>query len=195
MVQNDTFKITGNDLTGCIKYYPIEIVELMITRIEDEHGTHKSINEPLDLLISCPSIAFVWENTPEGPEFWRSVIIDKNFDVFFEKYPKAPIDPERVYVIQDGTYKPDDIIKTLEAHGGINSNRVIGSASDTVYYIMPISGAINWVRRGVNSEYDEFLKALNYKKIDVEVSPIEISKGEILEALGLNPCTNIVVID
>ena len=32
---------------------------------------------------------FRWNATPEGQQFWKEVITQKNFDLFFERYPKG----------------------------------------------------------------------------------------------------------
>lgn len=85
----------------------------------------------------------------------------KDFDI------ECNLAPEMVYVVQDGTHSPEDVIMTLEMYGGVNSNHVRASASDFMYFILPITGTISFVACGKNSEYDEFLKALNYRKVEV----------------------------
>ena len=34
---------------------------------------------------------FTWNDTREGYDFWNAIIINKNFNLFFEKYPKYQI--------------------------------------------------------------------------------------------------------
>ena len=195
MTQKITKNLTANDLRGCIENYPIGLVELMITRAQQSCAIYNNTKEILDILESCPNLAFDWRKTPEGHDFWLDVIVNNNFKAFFDLYPNSCVEPAHVYVIQDGTYDASDVIKTLESYGGINSNNVIGGAKDYMYFIMPISGTINWVKCGIETDYNEFLKALNYKKVDIKVSPVEISKGDILAAFNLKPHTDIVIVD
>lgn len=195
MSQKITKNLTANDLRGCIENYPIDLVELMITRAKESCATYNNTKEILDILESCPNLAFDWRKTPEGHDFWLDVIVNNNFKVFFDLYPNNCIEPECVYVIQDGTYNASDVIKTLESYGGINSNNVIGSAKDCIYFIMPISATINWVKCGIECDYNEFLKALNYKKVDIKASRVEISKADIIAAFNLDPHVDIVITD
>ena len=75
---------------------------------------------------------FIWENTIEGHDFWRRVISCKEFDVFFERYPKVS---KNVYIFGDKKlYK--NVIKSLEKRGGINVTNLIGN-SGGIYYIDP----------------------------------------------------------
>lgn len=41
------------------------------------------------------SKGFEWDMTPEGHDFWHDIIINKKFNLFFGKYPKQEIFPEK----------------------------------------------------------------------------------------------------
>lgn len=95
-------KITGKDLIGDIKGFPIEVVEKMIER-QVEQGDKADV----DVFQYTATGGFFWDETTEGCGFWSEVIINKNFDLFFEKYPKKEedywIDPKgRRMLVWDG---------------------------------------------------------------------------------------------
>ena len=71
--------------------YPKEI-QLLITRRTIEAGNEFSERRfNADPQRDTRSDGFMWNNTPEGSEFWRKVL---NGDItpFYEKYPKSPFD-------------------------------------------------------------------------------------------------------
>ena len=68
--------------------YPPEIIELMLQR-QQEQGNPKNIQPFLDdIRIGKTNKGFNWDETVEGHHFWGYVLIDLEFDVFYEKYPK-----------------------------------------------------------------------------------------------------------
>lgn len=70
------------------KIYPPEIIELMLQR-QQEQGNPKNIQPFLYLLrIGKTNKGFNWRATIEGYVFWSWVLVNLNFDVFYEKYPK-----------------------------------------------------------------------------------------------------------
>ena len=68
--------------------YPPEIIELMLIR-QQEQGNPKNI-QPFLILIRMDKIqkGFNWDETKEGYGFWERVLINLEFDVFYEFYPK-----------------------------------------------------------------------------------------------------------
>lgn len=80
-------KITEKDLIGQIKDFPIEVVEKMIER-QVEQGNPADVRVFQDIVTG----GFFWNETIEGYDFWCEVILRKNFDLFFEKYPKEEED-------------------------------------------------------------------------------------------------------
>lgn len=76
-----------SQIKGDIEGFPIEVVEKMLSYQQRQKG------------YSCVSIfcksrgdgneGFDWYNTPEGFTFWEGVILNRNFDLFFKKYPKT----------------------------------------------------------------------------------------------------------
>lgn len=87
---------------GEIEGFPIEVVEKMVKyQIEEDGGFD------IDGFEEDRLGGFTWKRTPEGQEFWNEVIENRNFDLFFSKYPKE-IDfmknEEEVYKV-----KPSDL--------------------------------------------------------------------------------------
>lgn len=66
-----------------LKGFPKEVVEKMLDR-QEEQGDERDISVFERNKIS----GFGWRQTIEGYDFWKRVIIYKNFDLFFSKYPK-----------------------------------------------------------------------------------------------------------
>ena len=85
---NTTYKVEQSDLIGAIADFPIEIVEKMIER-QVEQGNKPDVKAfhryPSNF---AESGGFDWKYTIEGVHFWEEVIVDKNYNVFFERYPK-----------------------------------------------------------------------------------------------------------
>lgn len=81
-------KITKKDLIGAIKDFPLEIVQKMIDYQFNSNGINniKILQDPL--LIETDYV-FDWFKTIEGYEFWDRVIHNKEFEIYFKKYPKT----------------------------------------------------------------------------------------------------------
>ena len=77
------YKVTEKDLIGDIKDFPIEVVQKMV----DEQVNQ---GNPADVSVFQKQKygGFDWFKTTDGEDFWGRVIVDKNFDLFFDKYPK-----------------------------------------------------------------------------------------------------------
>jgi hypothetical protein len=63
------------------------IAKMLERQIEQEYGNSLE-NLQND---NGHSRGFKWKKAIEGHTFWSEVIIYKNFDLFFEKYPKNKI--------------------------------------------------------------------------------------------------------
>lgn len=82
-------EVTEKDLVGKLTGFPIEVVQMMILRQVDQGNqpnVQKFQNEPR---ASREGRGFTWENTIEGYEFWEKVINDRQWKVFFGRYPHA----------------------------------------------------------------------------------------------------------
>jgi len=82
------YKVKESDLKGQIKYFPIEIVQKMVSN-QVHQGNKANVGVfQIDPSSCVDNGGFDWARTKEGNEFWNSVIGNINFDVFFKKYPK-----------------------------------------------------------------------------------------------------------
>ena len=69
---------------GEIKDFPQEVVEKMLY-YQERQGFKRDVT----VFEKSRTAGFMWKYTPEGESFWREVIRNKNFQLFFEKYPKS----------------------------------------------------------------------------------------------------------
>ena len=83
------YKVSEKDLIGDIKDFPIEIVQKMVD-CQVKQGNYpdviafQNINE-----TNLEHRGFAWSKTEEGLGFWDAVICEKNFNLFFQRYPKS----------------------------------------------------------------------------------------------------------
>lgn len=84
--------ISKSDLRGSIEGFPIEIVELMLIR-QQEQGNPRDVNVFInDREAAREEGGFTWDSTPEwtlyaDTSFWAMVIRMRRFDVFYTLYP------------------------------------------------------------------------------------------------------------
>lgn len=81
-------KITEKDLIGDIAGFPIEVVRKMV-----EEQVRQGNKADVGVFQKCTDSdkkhgGFEWDDTEDGFEFWDMVVLHKEFDEFFEKYPK-----------------------------------------------------------------------------------------------------------
>lgn len=78
--------VRGTELDG----FPAEVLHKMQERVTEHNSKYT------DLLFLCKNSQsraggkFNWDETKEKHSFWEEVINNKNFDKFYEKYPKDP---------------------------------------------------------------------------------------------------------
>ena len=106
------------------------------------------------------------------------VIDNKNFALFFKKYPK------KVYIVGDSEVGID-IIKTLEKYGGINHHGYTGNSEGCLYYIEPNNNSIEICDFNDDGKLYEVLMA-TYQPIDPEEIIVELSMEQIAEKFGVD---------
>ena len=74
--------ITKKDLKGAIASFPLDVVEMIMKRMEEETGF-----TDVSILQDNPNGAFVWRGTPEGQEFLEKVLINHDWAQFWKRYP------------------------------------------------------------------------------------------------------------
>ena len=78
-----TKELENYEPKGKLEGFPKEIIAKMLD-YQEEQGNKRDIS----VFEKCTFAGFIWEETKEGCNFWDEVIRYKNFDLFFEKYPK-----------------------------------------------------------------------------------------------------------
>jgi hypothetical protein len=83
---------------------PKEIQEKMLDYQEQQGNKRDAWVFRKDLDAHIIEGGFDWDDTPEKNRFWYDVLINKNYDLFFERYPKGtgfePL-PEKVMNVWD----------------------------------------------------------------------------------------------
>ena len=114
---------------GELKGFPTEVVEKMLER-QVEQGNKKDVT-----VFEGSSRAgrgmkgFCWAETVEGHYFWERVIINEDFDLFFEEYPKTEKTltfPRKMLVWNDPKNKQVELVLGIFP-SRISEFKVIGS--------------------------------------------------------------------
>jgi hypothetical protein len=85
------------EFKGELKGFPEEVVNKMLD-YQEMQGNKRDVKVfEEDNTAGVFFNGFTWGNTPDGKDFWKQVIGHKNFDIFFQKYPKNGY-PKIMYV-------------------------------------------------------------------------------------------------
>lgn len=180
------YKVVNEDLVGELSEFPLPIVQKMI-----EHQVMQGNPANVEVFQADPTTSrsdggFEWEDSPEGWDFWDNVIEDMEFNVFFERYPES----NRVYIIADRNSNNigENIIKTLEKYGGINTNNYSGNNFGAIYYIEPVSNIIQICDNSIGREDKLLYKVLlaTYTHIKPMEFTLEVTMEEIAEKFGVD---------
>ena len=102
---------------GQLTGFPTEVVEKMLY-YQVEHGNKRDVTVfEDDKIAPLNKGGFIWNDTPENNDFWNDVISYKNFDLFFERYPKQQQTTNTMNVKQ--IIKDNDIKEVYSAYHGI----------------------------------------------------------------------------
>ncbi|MGL5981512.1 MAG: hypothetical protein ACRCZY_11700 [Phocaeicola sp.] len=100
-------KVTKEDLKGEIKDFPIEVVQRMCEcQVEQGNEFNPYVFVVCERYVSDKG-GFHWARTTEDYEFWEEVIDSKNFDLFFEKYPKQEAEQKQETKMETELKIPD----------------------------------------------------------------------------------------
>ena len=140
--KKEMYKVKQSDIKGAIKDFPIEVVQKMVERhIEQDGNANIEFKDKFDVLGY-----FTWKDTIEGVDFWSEVIDYKNFDLFFERYPKSghpklenaefPLPPEKMRVwIRGNKDRGEEVIKALTDLGAKNNFKHHGWNEYAIFFI------------------------------------------------------------
>ncbi|MGL5913090.1 MAG: hypothetical protein ACRCZB_02910 [Bacteroidales bacterium] len=81
-------KVTKEDLQGEIKDFPIEVVHRMCECQVEQGNEFCPYSFKGTASLGVLDGGFCWLDTSEGQDFWEEIINDKNFELFFAKYPR-----------------------------------------------------------------------------------------------------------
>lgn len=172
-------KVTKKDLIGDLENFPIEVVEKMLQKqfVQTNKVDISVFQEYKHSDIHLGG--FHWRDTIEGHDFWRDIIRDEKFDVFFERYPKLS---KNVYIHGDRN-NGEKVIKELQRRGGINKYDYTGNA-DALYFIDPVTNYIAMAAK-IEKALQNLLKTC-YTEITYSEEGIELTIEEIAEKLGVD---------
>ena len=189
------YKVKKEDLIGVIKGFPIEIVQRMV-EMQVEQGNKADVTVFQKARATTKKYGGAsWDKTAEGLGFWNAVIGEKNFKLFFEKYPKRetleseePKEGVNIHVYYRGvTGRGREIIDILKNIGGIE-NHIYGCDTNSYYFINPKTKVIDASRIG--KDYSYLLEECYTEKfLPEEIETIEINgkkykKNEVLNCIS-----------
>ena len=185
----ENIKITENQLVGDIRNFPIEVVTKMV-EYQVKQGGASNVSVFADKRTAAEiEGGFTWDNTEEGFEFWYNVIVRRDFNMFFQKFPKEE-ESKIVYIVGD---RYIDVIAELEKRGGSNVHEYLGDNEQWLYYIDPTTSIIEYC--DTDEVYDnklyemlmtfytrlEIVDELTVKEDDI----VEVSMEEIAKMMGV----------
>ncbi len=152
-------KVTEKDLIGDIAGFPIEVVRKMI-----EEQVRQGNKADVGVFQECAhkvkkSGGFEWKETEYGFDFWNMVIIGKEFDAFFEKYPKqettemqdAENTATQAYKEIDWEARRFEIVKTY-LHGILTSPEIVFTIDELAETSVKVADAIISKMKGGSDE-------------------------------------------
>lgn len=99
--------------------FPKEIKKVVKERTEQQGNVFRVSAFDASIFIGKSGGGFTWHSTPEDGTFWHKVLIDENFDLFWERFPKetktqpdlpSPPDP----VLFHPPFREGDIVKCVK---------------------------------------------------------------------------------
>ena len=80
--------VEQSDLVGALKGFPIEVVQEMVNEQVRQGNKADVVVFQEDYSADKNYCGFCWYDAVMGFDFWDSVIYGKDFNLFFQKYPK-----------------------------------------------------------------------------------------------------------
>lgn len=126
------YKVTEKDLIGSIEGFPIEVVQKMVERQLEQYG---ECNISVFQDFRSALMGFNWETSREGWDFWDQVIGHRNFDLFFDRYPKQEELPlPRMVLVWDedeDDAQERELLHVFPESSGLNYRYVVRGLYDT----------------------------------------------------------------
>lgn len=156
---------------GELTDFPKEIIKRML-ECQEEQGNKRDIS----VFEKCRTVTmsnggFYWPETKEGTYFWNKVLLCKNFDLFFEKYPKQDNqDNFQEFKVGDKVY--DIIFGEIGVIKHINLNDTYPihvSFNDNTYEEYLINGV--WMQNHKTPQLLHYRDDYDYSMIDFNNLP------------------------
>jgi hypothetical protein len=90
--------VKQSDLIGDVAEFPIEIVQIIVNRGLEQEPRLDSVLRRMQTSIVA---TFAWYQTIEGELFWRRVIAERLWDVFYKRYPELFGDKIRYAIVKE----------------------------------------------------------------------------------------------
>lgn len=98
----EKYIVKPEDLKGEIAKFPIQVVQKMVDyQVEQGNKADVAIFQLYNQMMHKGG-GFNWNKTKEGNQFWANVIVNENFDLFFQRFPK---EIEKIKIRQNALYK------------------------------------------------------------------------------------------
>ena len=131
---------------------------------------------------------FDWVETKDGVSFWGNVLSYRNFDVFFNKYPKKELDIHVYY--RGNSERGDEIISELIKLGGVNYYNISARHIGCYYFVDPKNKRINFMSSSEDSLYSHILEEPYTEKFlpenkqeTIEIDGKKYNKQEVLDRM------------
>ena len=150
---------------GYLEGFPHEVVNRMLE--EQERQGNKRDVSVFEYNISSPKEigGFDWNATKEGGEFWDRVILDKDFNLFFEEYPKYNLEfPRKMLVRNDGGEAQEKlVIAYLDGvkYPYITKNNLVENSYTGYEYANEIDEDAEPAKDAIISAIDRLIDVLN----------------------------------
>jgi hypothetical protein len=184
--------IMATSYKGRLKGFPTEVVEKMLEYQLAQGNILATKAFERDKSCSLLAGGFDWRAAPEGTEFWREVIHNEDFNLFFEKYPRTDNTNSVGYGGDIAEFPIEVVEKMLEHQAGQGNPKDISvferfsrmSADEGGFNWPNVDGYPNfWARVIRHKDFDLFFEkyprtSTTQKDIVKQISELEQSKED-----------------
>lgn len=130
-MDKNIYIVQHSDLIGEISDFPIEVVQKMVERQYEQKGFCDVSVFQKDRVSEARG--FSWINTIEGGIFWGYVVGKRDWDIFFDRYPK--LQNNCVFVVVDGDGKSKTDVQKMLKYCPDNRRFANRNKVGDIYYI------------------------------------------------------------
>lgn len=130
------YKVKFSDINGDISGFPIEVIQAAVERGVVQGRTPE---DSISSLQYYRCSGFTWRDTPEGHHFWSKVMDDRNFAVFFQRFPRSIEDGVYYFRVYTEIVTPTHPVMRIRAYTR-NVNKLAQKANVGDLYYMVVKG-------------------------------------------------------